>query len=58
MGLSLHGNYKYYFSLSQWTNATQPHPLYTATSATHETETIYSRVLKILQVNYESFAAI
>ena len=31
MGLSLHGNYKYCFSLSQQTNATLPLPSYTAT---------------------------
>ena len=31
MGLNLHGNYKYCFSLSQQTNATLPHPSYTAT---------------------------
>ena len=31
MGLSLHGNYKYCFSLSQQTNATIPHPSYPAT---------------------------
>ena len=31
MGLSLLGNYKYCFNLSQYTNATIPHPSYTAT---------------------------
>ena len=31
MGLSLHGKYKYCFSISQYTNATLPHPSYTAT---------------------------
>ena len=30
VGLSLPGNYKYCFSLSQQTNATLPHPSYTA----------------------------
>ena len=31
MGLDLHGNYKYCFSLCQYTNATLPRPSYTAT---------------------------